>query len=71
MLNDPKFGPSAQTPEQRATVLAHLELATPGLVTKANSYARQLYVRYIAGELSWTEVRELRDAAVQLNHKST
>lgn len=64
-MHDPKFGPNAQTPAQRATVLAQLELATPGLVTKATPYARQLYVRYVAGDLSWTEVRELRDNSNQ------
>lgn len=62
---DARFGPHAQTPAQRATVLAQLEVATPGLVTKAPAHARQLYVRYVAGELSWAEVRALRDAAPQ------
>lgn len=65
MSHNSKFGPCAQTPQQRATIVAQLELAVPGLVTKANPYTRQLYVRYIAGELSWTEVKELREQASQ------
>lgn len=59
---DPKFGPNAQTPAQRAHVLAQLQATLPGLKTRATDAARQLYARYVAGELSWDEVRHARDA---------
>ena len=52
LLPNPKFGPCAHPPAQRAKIVAQLEVATPGLVTKATAEALQLYVRYIAGELS-------------------
>jgi len=57
-----KFGPSAQTPEQRAYVLKQIKAANPDLVRKATPYAHRLYGRYVAGELSWEEVCALRDA---------
>ena len=63
MSYDPKFGPNAQTPEQRAYVLRQLQLVNPSLRTKATAYAQELYARYIAGELSWLRVRELLDKA--------
>ncbi|SEU07486.1 hypothetical protein [Hymenobacter actinosclerus] len=62
MEYNPKFGPVAQTPSQRRLVLRRLQDAIPGLRTKATLYARRLYVRYVAGELSWTEVRQALDA---------
>ena len=62
MVHDPKFGPNAQTPAQRAHVLQQLKAANPELVRKATPYAHHLYGRYIAGELSWVEVCALRDA---------
>ena len=63
MAYNSKFGPSAQTPTQRARVLAQMQAVIPGLKTKATAYARQLYAEYIAGELSWPEVRQALDAA--------
>ena len=63
MSYDPKFGPAAQTPAQRAYVLRQLQATHPTLKTRATAYARQLYARYVAGELSWLRVRELLDAA--------
>ena len=63
MSYDPKFGPAAQTPAQRAYVLKQLQVTYPNLKTRATAYARQLYARYVAGELSWLRVRELLDAA--------
>ncbi|MBF9221138.1 hypothetical protein [Hymenobacter ruricola] len=62
MAYDPRFGPSAQTPEQRANVLRQLQLTHPKLKTQATAYARQLYARYVAGELSWPDVRRALDA---------
>jgi len=63
MTHDSKFGPAAQTPEQRAWVLAQMQRVIPSLKTKCTAYAQQLYARYVAGELSWTQVREALDAA--------
>ena len=62
MEYDPKFGPGAQTPDQRRLVLERLQDAIPSLRTKASHYAHRLYVRYVAGELSWSEVRQALDA---------
>ena len=59
---NPKFGPAAQTPEQRAYVLAQLQAVFPSLKTNATPLARQLYARYIAGELKWEEVRQALDS---------
>ncbi len=61
MTYNAKFGPAAQTRRQRAYVLEQLQVVYPGLKTKATAYARQLYARYIVGELSWSEVRQELD----------
>lgn len=66
MVTNPKFGPNAQTPEQRAHVLRQVKAANPSLAKKATPYTHQLYGRYIAGELSWEEVCQLRDAPQEL-----
>ena len=63
MAYDARFGPSAQTPAQRAWVLEQLQTALPSLKTKATAYARQLYARYVAGELTWADVRQALNAA--------
>jgi hypothetical protein len=65
MIYNPKFGPAAQTPEQRAWVLAQMQRVIPSLKTKATGYAQQLYTRYryVAGELSWLQVRSALDTA--------
>ncbi|MBF9141154.1 hypothetical protein [Hymenobacter properus] len=63
MAYDPRFGPSAQTPQQRANVLRQLQLTHPKLKTHATALAQQLYARYVAGELSWPEVRRALDEA--------
>ncbi|MGI4742686.1 MAG: hypothetical protein ACRYG7_46600 [Janthinobacterium lividum] len=55
MAYDVRFGPSAQTPEQRALVLAQMKAAVPSL-KNAPAFAQRLYARYVAGELSWLEV---------------
>ncbi|RIY04817.1 hypothetical protein D0T11_21435 [Hymenobacter rubripertinctus] len=62
MGDDLKFGPDAQTPAQRAYVLQQAKAANPGIVRNATPYTHQLYGRYVAGELSWAQVCELRDA---------
>lgn len=59
MRYDIRFGPSAQTPEQRALVLMQMRAAIPSLKTNATAAARQLYGRYVAGELSWLDVHEI------------
>ncbi|MFD2720711.1 hypothetical protein ACFST9_18460 [Hymenobacter monticola] len=61
MAFDPLFGPNAQTPQQRANVLRQLQLTHPRLKTQATPYAQQLYARYVAGELSWGDVRRALD----------
>ena len=63
MAHDARFGPSAQTPAQRAWVLEQLQAALPSLKTKAMAYARQPYARYVAGELTWADVRQVLNAA--------
>lgn len=62
-MHDPKFGPSAQTPHQRAWVLQQMQAVIPSLRTKATAHAQQLYQRYVAGELSWGEMRQALNAA--------
>ncbi|MBJ6108053.1 hypothetical protein JAO73_03450 [Hymenobacter sp. BT523] len=63
MPHDPRFGPNAQTPQQRANVLRQLQLTHPRLKTKATPFAQHLYARYVAGELSWPDVRRALDEA--------
>lgn len=63
MAHDSKFGPAAQTPEQRAWVLSQMQQMIPSLRTKMTTYTQQLYDRYIAGELSWAEMRQARELA--------
>ncbi|QKG56897.1 hypothetical protein GKZ68_09820 [Hymenobacter sp. BRD128] len=65
MNYNPAFGPAAQTREQRARVLQQMQATFPRLKTKASAYARQLYERYVAGELSWLQVRQALDIAAQ------
>lgn len=64
MNYNPAFGPAAQTCEQRARVLKQTQNTFPNLKAKANTYANQLYERYVAGELSWLQVRQALDAVV-------
>ena len=58
MAHDPRFGSAAQTPAQRALVLERLQASLPYLKTKATAAARHLYAGYVAGELSWADVRQ-------------
>ncbi len=60
-----KYGPGAQTPAQRYYVLLRLQDAIPSLRTKATPYALQLYASYVAGELSWSEVRQALNARLR------
>jgi hypothetical protein len=59
MVYDSKFGPGAQTPEQRAWVLAQMQDCLPSLKRKVTAFTQSCYDRYIAGELSWQEMRQL------------
>jgi hypothetical protein len=63
MAYDHKFGPSAQTPAQRAWVLAQMQEIIPSLKTKATAYTRELYAQYVAGALSWPQMRQAIDEA--------
>jgi hypothetical protein len=63
MAYNPKFGSAAQTPEQRAWVLARMQQVIPSLETKVTACIQHEYDRYIAGELSWTEMRQGLKAA--------
>ena len=65
MTNNPKFGPAAQTPTQRAWVLAQMQRVLPALQRKADAATQYLYDRYVAGELSWTQVREAREGLLR------
>lgn len=56
MAYDIRFGPSAQTPEQRALVLTQMRDAVPSLKVRPTAFGQQLFARYVAGELSWLEV---------------
>ncbi|GAA4504599.1 hypothetical protein GCM10023172_31040 [Hymenobacter ginsengisoli] len=65
MTYNPVYGPAAQTCEQRARVLQQMQATFPKLRTKASAVASQLYARYVAGELSWLQVRQALDAAMK------
>lgn len=66
MAYDPRYGPCAQTPAQRAYVVAQLRITFPRL--QPTALALKLYARYIAGELSWLEVDHLLAQATCLPH---
>ncbi|MGI4735844.1 MAG: hypothetical protein ACRYG7_11775 [Janthinobacterium lividum] len=55
---NPKFGPAAQTPAQRAWVVTRMHQAIPSLKKQLTAPARALYARYVAGELSWQQMRQ-------------
>lgn len=63
MASAPPYGPLAQTPQQRAFVLGQMLATYPKWRTRRSAYVRQLHERYVAGELSWDDVRALRDAS--------
>ena len=58
MSYNTKFGPAAQTPTQRAGVMQQMQAALPELKKSFTAIAQVLQARYIAGELSWTEMRQ-------------
>lgn len=58
----PRFGPAAQTPAQRAWVVTQMHQALPSLKKHLTAPARALYDRYIAGELSWQQMRQAMEA---------
>ena len=64
MAYDARFGPYAQTPQQRAYVLQQLQATHPRLRTRASAFAQQLHARYVAGEITWADVRQLLDTAL-------
>jgi len=70
MTPNPNFGPAAQTPAQRAWVLEQMQRMIPSLKTQATGYAQHLYARYVAGELSWEEMRQAREAVPSTNSRS-
>ncbi|RZK12358.1 MAG: hypothetical protein EOO56_28170 [Hymenobacter sp.] len=53
-----KFGPAAQTPAQRARVVTQMHHALPSLKKQLTAPAKALYARYVAGELSWQQMRQ-------------
>lgn len=57
------YGPAAQTPADRATVLVRMQAAVPRLRRPLSPYVAQLHARYVAGELSWLQVCLALDAA--------
>jgi hypothetical protein len=61
MTYDPRFGPAAQTPQQRAYVLRQLQQTFPQLAAQVSGLPQQLFDRYVAGELSWGDVRRAID----------
>lgn len=61
MAYNPKFGPYAQTPEQRTFVLQQMQDAVFSLQRKLSPACVALYNRYVSGELSWTEMRQALD----------
>ena len=67
MAYDYKFGPAAQTPEQRIWVLTQMQELCPRLKASVTSHAQQLYARYVAGELGWLEMRYALDEATRLS----
>jgi hypothetical protein len=60
MPYDSRFGPAAQTPAARTWVLKQMQDVLPAL-RKATPAAHALYARYVAGELSWAEMRHFLD----------
>ncbi|MGI4834138.1 MAG: hypothetical protein ACRYFK_11820 [Janthinobacterium lividum] len=56
MAHESSFGPAAQTPAQRAEVLARMQQALPRLRKRLSPYVQQLHARYLAGELTWLQV---------------
>ena len=62
MPHDSRFGPAAQTPAARTWVLQQMQAVLPAL-RKASPATHALYDQYVAGELSWAEMRQALDGA--------
>jgi hypothetical protein len=45
-----------------------MQRVIPSPKTKGIAYAQRLYSRYVAGELSWTQVREALNATPTTQH---
>ncbi|RZL16541.1 MAG: hypothetical protein EOO62_01010 [Hymenobacter sp.] len=58
MSPNEKFGPAAQTAEQRVRVVARMLESLAALRRKTPVDAHAYFARYISGELSWLEMRE-------------
>lgn len=63
MAYDPRFGPAAQTPAQRAFVLQQMQALVASLPPPFSPDAQPLYDRYVAGELSWPQLRRALNTA--------
>ena len=61
-LSTPLFGPAAQTPAQRVWVVTQMHQALPSLKKQLTAPVQALYARYIAGELSWQQMRQAMEA---------
>lgn len=64
MLHNFAFGPAAQTPAQRALVLLRMQQALPHLRKALSPQVQQLHARYVAGELTWSQVYEALDESL-------
>lgn len=62
MAYDNKFGPAAQTQQQRASILRQMLAVASEARVKLPLHVQALHQRYVAGELSWNEVCALREA---------
>jgi hypothetical protein len=62
---DTRFGPTAQTPEQRAWVLQQMQALIPELKSYATGASQRLFACYVAGELSWADMRQALKAGTK------
>ena len=67
MIDDPNYGPQAQTAAQRMQVQRQMQAANPDRYLQVTSEVQTLYTRYVAGKLSWKQVQALRAAAEPLS----
>lgn len=61
MAYDPRFGSEAQTPAQRARVLAQMQRTFPARRCRS-SQQQAIYERYVQGELTWEQVCQLLES---------
>jgi len=61
MAYDSRFGLWAQTPQQRAFVLQQMQDVILSLKRQTSAEAQRLFNGYIAGELSWQQLRQALD----------